>query len=94
MTPKTAETLDDLTEVTSEHQEAHYQQTIVLKDKERIPEVLIGIHQRCSDGKFTGRVMLNYNQGGMSNITTTETAPVSVEDPIWPFNEGGTEKES
>ena len=39
-------------------------------NKEAIPGLLAAIHDGCVEGKFTGTVTVNYNQGGATNIVT------------------------
>ena len=44
------------------------QKMIVVKDQDQVSEALVAIHEECVAGGFTGRVVINYSQGGVPNI--------------------------
>jgi len=43
---------------------------IVPENQDQVPEALVAIHDECAAGKFTGKICVNYNEGGVTNITT------------------------
>jgi hypothetical protein len=43
---------------------------IVPLDQDQVAEALVAIHDECVGGKFTGKVVVNYNEGGVPNILT------------------------
>lgn len=49
---------------------ATHRQVIILTAGTNLMEALSAINTECSVGKFTGSVTLNYNEGGVTNITT------------------------
>ncbi len=43
---------------------------IVPENQDQVAEALVAIHDECVAGKFTGKVTVNYQTGGVPNILT------------------------
>jgi len=56
--------------VISDEESATNTKVVQPANKEAIPGLLAAIHEGCVEGKFTGTVTVNYNQGGTTNIVT------------------------
>ena len=56
--------------VISDEESATNTKIVQPANKEAIPGLLAAIHAGCVEGKFTGTVTVNYNQGGATNIVT------------------------
>ena len=46
------------------------QQVIVPRTQDEVAEALVAIHDECVESKFTGKVIVNYSEGGVPNILT------------------------
>jgi len=70
--PEVIETEDGtaLGTVISDEESATNTKVVQPANKEAIPGLLAAIHEGCVEGKFTGTVTVNYNQGGATNIVT------------------------
>lgn len=62
--------------VTKEEQFATHRQIITPEGKETIVPILTTLHDVLTLGKFRGKMIVNYNQGGVTNIMTEHVANV------------------
>ena len=56
--------------VIKDEESATNTKVVVPSSAETVPGLLAAIHEGCVEGKFTGTVRVNYNQGGVPNIVT------------------------
>jgi hypothetical protein len=56
--------------VVQDEEFATNRKVIVPENQDQVAESLVAIHDECVAGKFTGKVTVNYSQGGVPNILT------------------------
>ena len=56
--------------VIKDEESATNTKVVIAASAETVPGLLAAIHEGCVEGKFTGCVRVNYNQGGVANIVT------------------------
>lgn len=55
-----------------------YRETVALKNKSRIPEAIAHIQELIRRGRVTGRVNVNMNQGGVTQVTTEQNGRIRL----------------
>lgn len=55
-----------------------YRETVALRNKARIPEAIAHIQGQIHNGKVTGKVSVNVNQGGVVNVLTEQNGRVRL----------------
>ena len=63
-------------EVTTEEQFATFRQVITPTGQESVPEIFSTLLKVYRDGKITGPMVVNFNQGGVRNIVADQTCKV------------------
>jgi len=56
--------------VVKDEEFATNRKVIVPENQDQVAEALVAIHDECVAGKFTGKITVNYSQGGVPNILT------------------------
>lgn len=56
--------------VVKDEELATNRKVVVPKSKQTVAALLVAIHEGCVEGKFSGVVRVNYNDGGVPNIVT------------------------
>jgi translation elongation factor EF-G len=59
-------------EVVKREKVVSYRETVALRNKDRIPEAIAHIQSQIHQGKVTGKVTVNVNQGGVRTDVITE----------------------
>ncbi|MGA3264976.1 MAG: hypothetical protein ABSC47_13140 [Terracidiphilus sp.] len=65
-------------EVVKREKIVSYRETVALRNKARIPEAIAYIQSQVHQGKVTGRVNVNINQGGVVNVLTEQNARIRL----------------
>lgn len=65
-------------EVVKREKVVSYRETVALRNKARIPEAIAYIQSQIHNGKVTGKVNVNVNQGGVVNVLTEQNAKVRL----------------
>ena len=65
-------------EVVKREKIVSYRETVVLKNKARIPEAIAYIQSQIHKGKVSGKVNVNVNQGGVVNVLTEQNGRVRL----------------
>lgn len=65
-------------EVVKREKIVSYQEMIALRNKDRIPEAIAYIQQQIHNGKVTGKVNVNVNQGGVTQVITEQRGKVRL----------------
>lgn len=55
-----------------------YRETVALRNKDRVPEAIAHIQSQIRHGKVTGRVNVNMNQGGVTQVLTEQIGKVRL----------------
>jgi translation elongation factor EF-G len=55
-----------------------YRETVALRNKARIPEAIAYIQSQVHRGKVTGKVNVNMNQGGVTQVLTEQNGRVRL----------------
>lgn len=55
-----------------------YRETVALRNKARIPEAIAYIQSQVHRGKVTGKVGVNMNQGGVTQVLTEQNAKIRL----------------
>jgi hypothetical protein len=63
-------------EVVKREKIVSYRETVALKNKDRIPEAIAHIQRQIHSGKVTGKVGINVNQGGVTQIVTEQNGKI------------------
>jgi hypothetical protein len=62
--------------VTKEEQFVTYRQVVTPEMRETIPEILTSLHSIFAADRMTGKITVNYMQGGVPNILTEQIARI------------------
>ena len=65
-------------EVVKREKIVSYRETVALRNKARIPEAIAYIQSQINHGKVTGKVSVNMNQGGVSQVLTEQNARIKL----------------
>ena len=65
-------------EVVKREKIVSYRETVALKNKDRIPEAIAYIQSQVHHGKVTGKVNVNMNQGGVTQVLTEQNGKVRL----------------
>jgi hypothetical protein len=65
-------------EVVKREKIVSYRETVALRNKARIPEAIAYIQSQINHGKVTGKVSVNMNQGGVSQVMTEQNGKVRL----------------
>ena len=65
-------------EVVKREKIVSYRETVALKNKDRIPEAIAYIQSQVHHGKVTGKVNVNMNQGGVTQVLTEQNGRVKL----------------
>ena len=65
-------------EVVKREKIVSYRETVALTNKARIPEAIAYIQSQINHGKVTGKVSVNMNQGGVSQVFTEQNAKIKL----------------
>ena len=65
-------------EVVKREKIVSYREVIALHNKERIPEAIAHIQSQVHKGKVTGKVNVNMNQGGVTQVLTEQNARIRL----------------
>lgn len=55
-----------------------YRETVALRNKDRVPEAIAYIQSQIHHGKVTGKVNVNMNQGGVTQVLTEQNGRVRL----------------
>lgn len=55
---------------------ANYEQVVTIGRQTNVPETLAALNKMLTEDGFTGRMVVNYNQGGVTNIVTEQVAHI------------------
>ncbi len=55
-----------------------YRETVALRNKDRVPEAIAYIQSQIHHGKVTGKVNVNMNQGGVTQVLTEQIGKVRL----------------
>ena len=65
-------------EVVKREKIVSYRETVALKNKDRIPEAIAYIQSQVHHGKVTGKVNVNMNQGGVTQVLMEQNGKVRL----------------
>jgi hypothetical protein len=65
-------------EVVKQQKVVSYEEVIALRNKDRVPEAIAYIQSQIHNGKVTGKVNVNVNQGGVTQVTTEQRARIRL----------------
>ena len=65
-------------EVVKREKIVSYRETVALRNKARIPEAIAYIQSQVHRGKVTGKVNVNMNQGGVTQVLTEQNGRVRL----------------
>ena len=65
-------------EVVKREKVVSYRETVALRNKDRIPEAIAYIQSQVHRGKVTGKVNVNMNQGGVTQVLTEQNGKVRL----------------
>jgi hypothetical protein len=65
-------------EVVKREKIVSYRETVALRNKARIPEAIAYIQYQVHRGKVTGKVNVNMNQGGVTQVLTEQNGRVRL----------------
>ena len=64
-----------------------YRETVALRNKARIPEAVAYIQAQVHRGKVTGKVNVNMNQGGVTQVLTEQNGRVRLGSELDKFTD-------